>query len=303
MSVDQHLTTDPSKEDIAATENSPSTGQKLRFGVMSNGGPLSVWQAQCIRELTQSGVAVPVMVIANGASLARKPLRQIGDVNWKNLIFEMYIQVFGSCSATRRTDERPLFTGLPAMRCTVERQGKYSEIFSDHDLEEIAGYKLDFILRFGFGIIRGKIHDVPRYGVWSFHHDDERAIRGTPSAFWPIYNGAPESGVILQRLTDRLDGGVVLRRKLLPTIDTSYIGNREQMFLAGVTFPTEICRDILAGNTHDVCADPSRTDAPVYYRPTNLQMIRFIGILARNRLRRWIRGTVPGSSERDQKQY
>ncbi len=303
MPTDEYSMTGSRMTDAATADTDRSAANPLRFGIMYNGGPLSAWQARCIRELVNSGVAVPALAIANGTSLKRKPVRRIGDLKWKNLLFEIYLRLFGSCSATLPTDERPIFANLPIMRCAVERRGKFSEVFSDSDLEEIASHNLDFILRFGFGIIRGKIHDVPKYGVWSFHHDDERAVRGAPSALWPIYNGSPQSGVILQRLNDKLDGGVILRRMLLPTIDTSYIANREQAFLAGIPLPTQVCRDILAGNTHDVCAAPSHTDAPIYYRPTNTQMVRFIGILCRNRLRRLMQGPLPPAPENAEKRY
>ncbi len=262
---------------------------RLRFGIMYNDGPLSAWQASCIRDLIQSGTATLELAIANpGPTGRRNAIRSLVDIRLKNLLFEGYVKAFGRCKATDPCDEREIIGDVPTLRCTPVREGKYSEYFSDADLAAISEYNLDFVLRFGFGIIRGKIHDVPRYGVWSFHHDDEREVRGAPASFWPIYNGHPRTGLILQRLNDRLDGGTILRRGMLQTIDTSYIANREQAFLAGIEFPTEVCRDILAGNTSDVCGEPSPSDAPIYRRPENLQMIRFVGIILRNRLRRML---------------
>ena len=40
-----------------------------------------------------------------------------------------------------------------------------------------------FMLRVGFNIIRGEILNVPKYGVWSFHHDDEVKYRGGPAGY------------------------------------------------------------------------------------------------------------------------
>ena len=56
----------------------------------------------------------------------------------------------------------------------------------------------------------------PPYGMWSLHHDDNRSYRGGPALFWEIYERNPESGTILQVLTDALDGGKVLYRRLAP---------------------------------------------------------------------------------------
>jgi methionyl-tRNA formyltransferase len=79
----------------------------------------------------------------------------------------------------------------------VSLRGRFSEYFSASDIALITGHKLDFILRFAFGIVRGAILRAPRYGVWSFHHDDEVRYRRGPPAFWEIHRG---EGVTLRRL-------------------------------------------------------------------------------------------------------
>ena len=72
-----------------------------------------------------------------------------------------------------------IFCDVPVIRVTPELRGRYSQCFPDGAIGVIGGYDLDILLRFGFGILRGKIIDVPRYDAWSFHHDD-REIRGGP---------------------------------------------------------------------------------------------------------------------------
>ena len=98
----------------------------------------------------------------------------------------------------------------------------------DDDIDLIKSYKLDFIIRFGFGIIKGEILKIPKYGVWSFHHGDEKKIRGGPYCFWEIYNSEPTTGFLLQKLTNRLDGGVVLKKGFLKTQGYSFKKNISQ---------------------------------------------------------------------------
>ena len=45
------------------------------------------------------------------------------------------------------------------------------------------------------------------YGVLSHHHGDLRRSRGQPPAFWELYNGEPELGPTVQRLSKALDAG------------------------------------------------------------------------------------------------
>jgi hypothetical protein len=73
---------------------------------------------------------------------------------------------------------------VSVLACDGSRRGGFSEYFSASDTEISRGQELDFILRFAFGIVRGEILLVPRYGVWSFHHDDEMRYRGGSPAFW-----------------------------------------------------------------------------------------------------------------------
>ena len=62
---------------------------------------------------------------------------------------------------------------VPFIHCKTIRKSKFSQYFNKKDIENINQYKLDIIMRFGFGIIRGDIINVPQFGIWSFHHDDE----------------------------------------------------------------------------------------------------------------------------------
>ena len=64
------------------------------------------------------------------------------------------------------------------LRCRTERRGKWSEHFTEDDLDAIRDHQLDVLIRFAYGIIRGDILDVPRHGVWSFHHGDIERYRG-----------------------------------------------------------------------------------------------------------------------------
>ena len=74
----------------------------------------------------------------------------------------------------------------------------------------IEGYNLDLILRFEFDIIRGKILNSSKNGIWSFHHGDNKVNRGGPSCFWEIILNQKSIGVTLQKLTPELDGGLII---------------------------------------------------------------------------------------------
>jgi hypothetical protein len=101
---------------------------------------------------------------------------------------------------------------------SVRPEGKrFVHRFPAADVERIKDFGLDVLLRFGFNILRGGLLEAARYGVWSYHHGDNDAYRGGPPLFWEMVEGNPESGVILQVLTEALDDGLVLRKSVFPT--------------------------------------------------------------------------------------
>jgi hypothetical protein len=89
--------------------------------------------------------------------------------------------------------------------------------FSDDDIEKLAKYEFDLLIRCASGILRGKILNASRFGVLSFHHADNRVNRGGPPGFWEVYHRDDTTGFIIQQLTEELDGGNVLFRGAFPT--------------------------------------------------------------------------------------
>ncbi len=84
--------------------------------------------------------------------------------------------------------------------------------FSPEDIEKIKALDFDLLIRCGSGIMRGDILHASRFGIISLHHGDNRINRGGPAGFWECYYKWPQTGFIIQRLTEELDAGDVLVR-------------------------------------------------------------------------------------------
>ncbi len=247
----------------------------LRFGVMCEGTTFRAWQAQCLGHLLEvPGVELVLLIVdaeGQGANSLGGQLRRFTE---PCLFWRLYGRLRRRLPwHATLVDMADRLSSVPVLRCRVRREGKFSQYFSEEDCEAIREYDLDFVLRFGFNIIRGEILEVPRYGVWSYHHDDLDKYRGAPPCFWEVYHGDPVTGVVLQRLTERLDGGVVLKRGWFPSCLTSYSRNCEQAFRGSTEWPAEVCRDILAGRADYLEAAPAKTAARIFYPPSTLQTL------------------------------
>lgn len=267
--------------------------RRIRFGIMCFGTTLTAWEAECVRELLDlEAVEVALLIVEKKSGTPRPKRRLLRKLKTllmsRNSFWLLYQRLFvdGRIEALRPVDMSATLSQVPRLECEVLRKGRFSEYFKEEDLARIRQYDLDFLLRFAFGIIRGDILSAPRYGVWSFHHDDEERYRGGPPAFWEIYYGDPLTGVVLQRLTDRLDGGIVLRKRHFPTVVDSYVRNRDAGLFGAARWPAEVCRDIQLGDDTVLQAPPSRSSAPVLSSPTNWQLSVFVARMARNFLAR-----------------
>jgi hypothetical protein len=266
----------------------------MRFGVMCSGTTFPAWQARCLEHLLAvPGTELALLVVDDRPAPPSLPLYRTlvrltreGRLAWA--LFDRFF-VRGRSAATRPVDLSARLAGVPVLRCRPETRGKFSEHFSAADVAAIRGHDLDFLLRFAFGIIRGDVLTAARHGVWSFHHDDPDRYRGTPPGFWEIAEGDPLSGAVLQRLTERLDGGVVLQRGWFATIDHSYAKNRDQLLFGGADWPARVCHDIRQGTATYLDAPALRTSAPVRVAPRTLEMGSAACTLMRNFIRNQVR--------------
>jgi hypothetical protein len=261
---------------ITGVEQPPSEGRlPLRFGIMCDGVSLQAFEREAVRRLIDTKTALPALLIVDDRpALEESPLaRAVRRLTAPKLLWRLY-RTATEPDASRRVPLDPDLTTLPRVLCRPRTKGRFSEYFSEEELAAVRSHDLDFILRFAFGIVRGEILRTARHGVWSFHHGDEQRYRGGPPAFWEIFHDEPLTGAILQRLTDRLDAGVVLRRGHVKTIDYSYKHNLNRVLKESTPWPVAVASAISAG-AFEESAGESVTPAPVMVAPTNVEMLRY----------------------------
>ena len=239
---------------------------------MCSGLSFPAWEAECIRLAITSGHAEPALLIRDVTAPEPRPwdrrtaAYRLFDEHW----------VRPRCKALRKVDMSQELSGVPRIDCSVRKVGKHAQYFHDADLTEIKRHGLDFILRFGFNIIRGEILQAARSGVWSYHHDNEHLYRGGPPCFWEIMHGDDKTGAILQRITERLDGGIVLERGFFGTCKASWVNNIDRAFFGSADWVARSAAELRAGYSAKFEAEPTSSTAPIYRTPSTLQVLRFM---------------------------
>lgn len=256
---------------------------KLRCIILGNSFIFRKWQASCILSLSDKADIV-LLVMNNNPLPPGCLLNKIKSYPYRSLIYRLMMRFFIRFDSAQPSDMSDFFRFVPVMKCKTEFKGKFTEYFSDDDIQKIRSFKPDFILRFGFNIIKGEILDVAPYGVWSYHHSDEEKYRGGPPVFWEIFNNDPVTGAMLQRLTSRVDAGVVLKKGWFKTIMHSYKETYDAVLEESSSWVAGVCGEILRGNHELFAREPSGSQAKMNRYPDNIQALLFILKMIKNKI-------------------
>jgi hypothetical protein len=256
-----------------------SPNNKLRIAVMRNATIMEAWQIEALQELFSLDFVEPVLVIEEFSPIKKGSLKS----KFKKLfgfksLFYFYDRYVFNPKVLQAQSSDELFFEVPIISCAVIKKG-VGEYFQKVDIDQIALYKPDIIIRFGFNILKGEILSVARYGVWSYHHGDEQKYRGGPAGFWEIINKDPVTGVILQKLTEELDAGVVLKKGFFKTEFKSYSDQFDDLFRQSVSWLKEACVELNIKGEDFINRKPSESTAPIYKFPTNSYMLRLFGVV------------------------
>jgi hypothetical protein len=232
----------------------------MRFGVMIDGFQLKQWQLSVIERLLEDSANQLVVVIKSETKSSYNASKIPLGYRW----IERQLR---QLKVLQPVDASSFFASTEIENITPSKKG-ISNYITTSDCERLKTYHLDFVIRFGFGIIRGEILDLPKYGIWSFHHGNPEQYRGGPPGFWEFLHAVPTNGLILQRLTNELDAGVILRSGEVRCRSHSFLEHMERLFTVGIDFPRWVSAAIR--NNQPKIVDHKLTQkGPIYKVPSN----------------------------------
>ncbi len=222
------------------------------------------------------------------SSFRRKAKRVFSrDFKWKNLFWQYYCRwdekrSWVSSDPFELVDLSDEFKNIPSMS-VVPIRDRFFHSFEELDIERIRDANLDVILRFGFNVLKGPILKAARNGVWSYHHGDNQEYRGAPPYFWELYHHATKTGVILQRLNEKLDSGQVLYRSYGANVPgISVLRNRTAQYWKSSSFVLRRLRQLhtwgeerFENELATLKEDPS-VQGKLYFIPKVSVLLRFL---------------------------
>jgi hypothetical protein len=149
-----------------------------------------------------------------------------------------------------------------------ESVGKWEKIpKASHDLFKNS----DVVIKFGMGLLRDP-QDIPtRYGVLSYHHGNPDTYRGRPAGFWESYRGDQVVGVIVQSISNKLDGGLIRARAFSRVNPTSYGKTMEALYMAGIPLLNQALLNLESSSYIE-----SKSQGTLYTLPKNPEVLRLL---------------------------
>lgn len=218
--------------------------QRLRVALLLDSYSLTAWSYAMVEKIMASDYAAISLLILNdndhGPSGGKPSFVHKLREKSRYYLYDLYMRYDARKfrpprDAFAMKDAHDLFTGIPALNVKTG-QRKLSHYFSDDDIQKIRGYRPDVIIRLGFGILRGEILRAAKYGVWSYHHGDNRVNRGGPAGFWEVRENNPLTGSVLQILSEDLDNGLVIYRSYSATNRISLNLSRNNYYWKSLEF-------------------------------------------------------------------
>lgn len=168
----------------------------------------------------------------------------------------------------------------PLMSFRAESDGLWQRLPSDVE-SVIRASGAQVVVKFGMSLLRvpNGASDFPP--ILSFHHGDPRRFRGRPAGFYEVLTGEATAGVIVQSLSNRLDGGVVWAECNTRVIPWSYRRTLDGLLASSECLLSAALRNLERGKG-TVLEDLG----PLFRLPSNRLVVRFWFLLLRRRVRR-----------------
>ena len=273
---------------------------KLRIGILLENNNIPAWSNTMLRQINSSPCSEIVLIVKNKQHIIKKNnlLSRIIS-NYKSILYLLFTKIEKKLfkvtpDAFELKDIRDILSTIDRIEVSPSKT-KFRDIINDNDLKKIEKYNVDIFIRMGFRILSGGILKVAKYGIWSFHHGDNKVNRGGPAGFWEVLENWTETGVILQILTENLDGGILLHKSYSLTDYISTTRNKNNYYWKALSFmPSKINELHKLGEvkfferSEQLNKNPQFYSNRLYVSPSNKEMF----VLGTKWLFRYLKGLI-----------
>ena len=264
--------------------------KKLRLGLLLDSFEVPAWIYLMLKKIQNSDYAEINLIVLNGISNKKKGIFSRIIQDRKFLLYKIYKKFndkffYSNPNPFERKNIYQFLGSISTIKI-FPKQNKYSDRFIDEDIKKIKSYDLDVLIHVGFRILKGKILESSKFGVWSFCHGDYKTNRRLPPGFWEVFEGQPITGSSLQILNEDLDAGQILYKSYSPTHLWSVNTNLDRVVWKSLSFLPRKLKELkefgeenFFANLEEKNSSLNYYDRTIFTLPTNWEMLKFIFII------------------------
>jgi hypothetical protein len=147
-------------------------------------------------------------------------------------------------------------------------------------IQELKSKEINVIIKFGMNLLDISDH-LNALDVLSFHHGDPSQYRGRPAGFYEIFNSSSSIGLVVQLLSNKLDGGAIAAKGFSKIYFYSYHKSLLGVYQNSIYL---FRKAIVNYQNGDIVHQTSL--GKNYSLPSNLLTIKFILKIVHNKIKR-----------------
>lgn len=261
-----------SDESIAISGASEPEPRRFRAALIIDGDEIKLWQKACLDSCADL-LRVDVVYSCRTPTPGKRRLKHA-----------LYYALNLASLRNAKTRKVPIsLDHAESISFSAEDDGAWQRL-PRSVVDDAQKRKLDFIVKFGMGLLRIP-KELEGIDILSFHHGDPEIYRGRPAGFYEILHHAPKQGVVVQKLTNKLDAGVFLALGHFKIDHHSYRRTAERFYDGS----RHVFRAALLALRSGKAIAMERL-GPNYRLPSNATVARFALTLARRKAERLVRG-------------
>ena len=257
--------------------------KKLRIGILLDNYNIPAWSYAMLENIKASSSGEIVLIVKNKQdAFSKGSLFKRIISHRKRLLYLIFTKIETALfKTTPNAFELKDIRNILSIN-TVEVnpiKTKFRDEINDIDLKEIKDHNIDILIKMGFRILSGDVLKAAKFGIWSYHHGDNKVNRGGPAGFWEVLEKWPETGAILQILTEDLNNGVLLQKSYSVTDNISTTRNKNNYYWNALSFlPSKIeelynlGEDVFFRRIEELNSSPQFYSNRLYTAPTNKEM-------------------------------
>ena len=214
--------------------------EKIKVGLMFDSYSVPAWEYLMLEKIVNSQCVNIQLILKNNGKGSILAFKENSVKNRKYFLYNLYSKFDQKKykripDAFEVKDTTDLLAGIPEIKL-VPSQKPDNDYIEDEEIKKIQDFDIDVFIQLGFRNLRGEILKLPRFGIWSYLHTDNRQYSEGPPGFFEVLENKGVIGCSLVVLNKSLEDRSVIYKSFSSTHEDSVAITKNALFWKSSSF-------------------------------------------------------------------